>query len=82
MNLALYCTVADACAIAGVSDGYMRRLLRDGKVEGQKIGNTYIVLRSSVARFQRQPGMGRPAKSAGRPRGRRPGGGGRRKPQD
>lgn len=77
MNLAAYCTVAEACAIAGVSDGYMRRLLRDGKIAGQKIGTTYLVLRSSVLAFRRQPGMGRPAKSAAgargaRPRGRRP----------
>jgi excisionase family DNA binding protein len=60
VNLSLYCSVAEACQIAGVSDGYMRRMLREGKVEGQKIGNTYLVLRSSVVAFRRQPGMGRP----------------------
>lgn len=71
MTLAAYCTVAEACRIAGVSDGYMRRLLRDGKVEGHKVGTTYLVLRSSVLAFRRQPGMGRPVKSAGTARGRR-----------
>lgn len=74
VNLAAYCTVAEACAIAGVSDGYMRRLLRDGKVEGHKVGTTYLVVRSSVAAFHRQPGMGRPVKVAGTARGRRAGG--------
>lgn len=65
MNLANYCTVAEACAITGVSDGYMRRLLRDGKIAGEKIGNTYLVLLASAKRFERQPGMGRPVKAAG-----------------
>jgi excisionase family DNA binding protein len=69
MSLAQFCTVAEACRIAGVSDGYMRRLLREGKIDGQKVGTTYLVLRSSVAKFERQPGMGRPPLP--RPAGRR-----------
>lgn len=63
MNLSIYCSVAEACRIAGVSDGYMRRLLRDKKVAGEKVGNTYLVLRSSLQKFERQPGMGRPRKA-------------------
>ena len=63
MNLSIYCSVAEACRMAGVSDGYMRRLLRDKKVAGEKVGNTYLVLRSSLQKFERQPGMGRPRKA-------------------
>jgi excisionase family DNA binding protein len=71
MSLAPYCTVAEACRIAGVSDGSMRRLLREGKVQGAKVGTTYLVVRASVAKFERQPGMGRPPKSPARPAVRR-----------
>jgi excisionase family DNA binding protein len=75
MNLSIYCSVAEACRMAGVSDGYMRRLLRDKKVAGEKVGNTYLVLRSSLKKFERQPGMGRPRKAdasaAARPRRRK-----------
>lgn len=71
-----YCTVAEACRIAGVSDGYMRRLIREGKVEALKLGAAYLVIRSSVQKFERQPGMGRPRKPA--PRAKRAG---RKKPK-
>lgn len=67
MNLSLYCDVAEACRIAGVSDGYMRRLIREGKVSAQRFGNSYAVLRESAAAFSRQPGMGRPRKHPARP---------------
>lgn len=81
VNLALYCSVAEACQISGVSDGYMRRMLREGKIAGEKVGNTYLVLRSSAVGFRRQPGMGRPRKDAvARPR-RRPVARGQRKPR-
>lgn len=63
MNLSAYVSVAEACRIAGVSDGYMRRLLRTGRIEGEKVGNTYLVLRSSLQKFERLPGMGRPRKA-------------------
>ena len=69
-DLDAYCSVLDACGIAGVSDGYMRRLLRSGRIEGRKVGNTYLVLRSSLASYQRTPGMGRPS---GAPPAREPG---------
>jgi excisionase family DNA binding protein len=62
VNLSLYCDVAEACRICGVSDGYMRRLIREGKVAGHRFGNSYAVLRESAAAFIRQPGMGRPRK--------------------
>lgn len=62
MNLSLYCDVVEACRICGVSDGYMRRLIREGKVVAQRFGNSYAVLRESALTFQKQPGMGRPRK--------------------
>ena len=65
MILSLYCDVAEACRICGVSDGYMRRLIREGKIVAQRFGNSYAVLRESAAAFQRQPGMGRPRKQSG-----------------
>ena len=61
MNLTLYCSVADACAIAGVSRSYMHAMIQDGRIKAEKIGPTYAVLRSSVAKFKRQPGRGRPS---------------------
>lgn len=74
MNLALYCSVAEACALAGVSKSYMHAMIVAGRIKAEKVGRSYAVLRSSVAEFQRQPGMGRPpkpqpaAKAARRPR--------------
>ncbi len=56
-----YVSSAEACRICGVSDGYMRRLIRDGKIVAKRFGNSYAVLRESAAAFQRQPGMGRPS---------------------
>jgi len=70
VNLAAYCTVTDACRIADVSDGYMRRMIREGKVEAVKVGAAYLVLVASVKKFERQPGMGRPRKPAPRRPGR------------
>jgi excisionase family DNA binding protein len=71
MNLSLYCSVAEACQLAGVSKGYLCAMIRDGRIEAEKIGNAYAVLRASVKNFERQPGMGRPTKKpASAPRGR------------
>lgn len=67
MNLSTHVSVAEACRIAGVSDGYMRRLIREGKVSATLFGNSYAVLRSDVEGFERQPGMGRPRKHPSRP---------------
>ncbi len=63
MNLSLYCSVAEAAIIAGVSRSYMNAMVLAGKIKAQKIGQSYAVLRSSLAKFERQPGMGRPKKA-------------------
>lgn len=62
MNLALYCSVAEAAVLAGISEQYVRLLLSQNKIEGEKLGTEWVVLRSAVVGFQRQPGMGRPKK--------------------
>lgn len=72
MNLALYCSVAEACRIAGVSKSYMHALIASGRVKATKMGHVYAVLRSSVQAFERQPGMGRPPKRSPARRPARP----------
>ena len=75
MNLSIYCSVAEACRIAGVSKGYMCSLIRSGRIKAERIGISYAVLRSSLQKFERQPGMGRPRKAdaiAARKPARRP----------
>ncbi len=60
MNLSLYCSVEDACEIAGVSKSYMYAMIDSGKIKAERFGRGYAVLKSSVTAFKRQPGMGRP----------------------
>ena len=63
MNLSLYCHVAEAAELAGVTDRQVRNAIRDGRIEATKIGHVWMVLRSSAQSFQRVPGMGRPKKA-------------------
>jgi 5-methylcytosine-specific restriction endonuclease McrA len=35
-------------------------MIRDGKIEAAKVGAAYLVVRASVEKFERLPGMGRP----------------------
>lgn len=68
MNLALYCTVAEAAKLADVTAGYIRMVLAKTNgagpaFRGQKIGRDWLVLREDAERFQRRPGMGRPKKA-------------------
>lgn len=53
MNLALYCSVADAARIAGVSPAYVRLMAANGQIRGEKIGGSWVVLREDLARFVR-----------------------------
>ncbi len=52
--------------MAGVSRSYMHVMIAAGRIKAEKVGRSYAVLRSSVAAFERQPGMGRPTKSPDR----------------
>jgi excisionase family DNA binding protein len=63
MNLSLYCTVAEAAKLANVTEPYVRILLANGRLTGEKIGKEWLVLKSDALAFQRQPGMGRPKRS-------------------
>lgn len=63
MNFALYCDVAEAARLAGVTDRHIRNAIKAGKIQGAKMGHVWMVLRSSAMSFERQPGMGRPAKA-------------------
>lgn len=53
MNLALYCSVAEAADIAGVSPAYIRVMAASGRIRGERIGRSWVVLRDDVARFVR-----------------------------
>jgi excisionase family DNA binding protein len=53
MNLALYCSCAEAARIAGVTPAYIRRMVAAGQIRGEKIGGSWVVLREDVARFVR-----------------------------
>lgn len=61
MNLALYCSVAEAAAMAGVTPKYVRHLLAKKTLRGEKIAGVWLVMRADAERFVRIPGMGRPA---------------------
>jgi len=63
VNLSLYCHVAQAAELAGVSDRQVRNAIKDGRIEATKVGHVWMVLRSSAQSFQRVPGMGRPTKA-------------------
>lgn len=57
------CPVKEAAEILGCSTGYVRRLLLDGELEGQKLGErVWAVERASLNRFNRK------TKTVGRPR--------------
>lgn len=62
VNLSLYCDVAQAATLAGVTDRQVRNAIKDGRIEASKVGHVWMVLRSSAQAFQRVPGMGRPKK--------------------
>jgi excisionase family DNA binding protein len=78
MNLEAYLSVADAAALAGVSNEYMRQLVAGGKVRGSKIGGVWLVLKEDAAKFVRIPGHGRPKRA--RPKAKPAKKPGRRKP--
>lgn len=58
-----YVTVVHAAASAGVSAGYLRRLLGEGRIAGKKPGRDWLVYMSDVTDFlkDRRP-RGRPFK--------------------
>lgn len=60
MNLAIYCSVAEAAAIAGVSPERIRQLVAKGEIKDEKKAGVWLVLPADAQRFVRIPNMGRP----------------------
>jgi len=55
-----YVRIGTAAEIAGVTRGYINRLIVAGTFPGVEIDGQHFVLRSDAESFTRQPGMGRP----------------------
>jgi hypothetical protein len=55
-----YIRIGTAAEIAGVTRGYINRLIVAGTFPGIEIDGQHFVLRSDAEGFVRQPGMGRP----------------------
>jgi excisionase family DNA binding protein len=49
-------TVQELAQKAGVTDGYIRRLLIDGELKGEKFGTQWMIRRREVERFLRERG--------------------------
>ena len=50
-----YISSKEAGEIAGVTTGYIRRLLLQGRLKGKKIGRDWLVNRKSVQEFVQSP---------------------------
>lgn len=54
-----YVTTAQAAEIIGCVDSRVRQLLREGVIEGERVGRDWIVLRRSAEKYgemERKPG--------------------------
>jgi len=52
-------SLVEAAAISGFSTGYLRRLLREGKIQGTKIGRDWLTTEEAVKDYlstERRPG--------------------------
>ena len=49
-----YITVSEAAEGYGISKSHLRYLLRKKKINGRKSGGTWILARSSVARYKQR----------------------------
>ena len=52
--------VAEAAALADVSEYWVRSLVSSGRIPGRRIGGRWIVSRTAAAAFRRHPSRGRP----------------------
>src|SRR5258708_5056165 len=56
-------TTTEACEMAGVTSAYIQRLLRDGRIEGVKLGRDWLIYEDSLNAFLSHPRKrGRPHK--------------------
>lgn len=58
--IAEYVDIPEAARILGVSEGRIRQLVADGKLEHKKVSPTQIPLTAIVERMQSPPPNGRP----------------------
>jgi hypothetical protein len=71
MNLSIYCSVAEAAEIAGVSRERIRQLVTTGALNGEKKAGVWLVMRADAAKFVRMPNMGRPKRAKKKTRRKR-----------
>lgn len=50
----------EAAEILGVSRQYVTRLLKDGKIPGQKVGQRWVIQREDVEEYQRAQRRNKP----------------------
>lgn len=55
-------TLTQAAELAGVTDRWMRQLVKDEKVRAVRIGKFWLVDKDDAEKFQRHPTAGRPRK--------------------
>ena len=48
-----YIGTREASEITGLTSGYLRRLLAQGKIKGKRIGHDWIIDRKSVIKFSK-----------------------------
>lgn len=46
---------SEACHLTGFTSSYIQRLLRDGRIEGIKLGRVWLVYEDSLTTFLAQP---------------------------
>lgn len=49
-----YKTIKEACEEYGLEDSTLRHAIRDGRLEGHKVGNTYLIADAEIERYQRE----------------------------
>ena len=53
-------TVPEAAKLADVTPRWMLSLIKDGRVQGLRVGRNYVVSRASAAAYVRTENQGRP----------------------
>ena len=56
-------TVPEAAKLADVTPRWMLSLIKDGRVQGLRVGRNYVVSRASAAAYVRTTNQGRPRKT-------------------
>lgn len=56
-------SIPQAARLADVSEVWLRRLVKAGKIAGYRVGKSYVVSAAAAARFKRHPTAGRPRRA-------------------